>query len=485
MVRRGLTGGIFRLLSRSEIEAIHSASLQILQHVGLSVKSQKIFNVFKSGGTEIDEKKNLVRIPEHLVKECLNKAPHNVLLGGRNEENDIMLEDGRVHFGLGGSPNPYTLDVETGDFRVSTSEDVVRTTRLGDALPNISFVMSLGGAFDVPYETEWLHEASLMLRNTQKPIAYIAAGSEGAKYLLELAAAVRGGFEQLERRPPVLLFAEPLTPLVIPEINEAIIEFAKVKSPVAYVPGALPGASTPITLAGEHALCNAEILAGVVLTQLVRAGSPIVYGNNMSVIDMRTGNVCYGAPEWAMGKMMVGQLGEFYGLPTWGSGAGTDSKMPDAQAGAEAMMNICLSAAAGVNLVQNCGTVAHGASGSLEMGVICDEIINYVKRILTDVEVNDESLAVDLTRKVGPGGNFMAEKHTRTYLERGAILHPKLFNRQTISDWKARGQKSAREEAKEKVRQILKEHQVPALSKETTDQMDQILNRASQTMIKK
>ena len=119
------------------------------------------------------------------------------------------------------------------------------------------------------------------------------------------------------------------------------------------------------------------------------------------------------------------------------------------------------------------------------MGVIYDDIINYVKRILTDVEVNDESLAVDLTPKVGPGGNFMAEKHTRTYLERGAILHPKLFNRQTIPDWKARGQKSAREEAKEKVRKILKEHQVPALPKETTDHMDQILSRASQTMIKK
>jgi trimethylamine--corrinoid protein Co-methyltransferase len=232
MVRRGLTGGIFRLISGSEIEAIHSASLQILQHVGLSVKSQKIFNVFKSGGAEIDEK-NLVRIPEHLVKECLNKAPRNVLLGGRNEENDIILENGRVHFGLGGSPNPYTLDVETGDFRVSNSEDVVRTSRLGDALPNISFVMSLGGAFDVPFEIEWLHEASLMLRNTQKPIAYTASGSEGAKYLLELAAAVRGGFDQLERRPAVLLFSEPLTPLVMPEINEAIIEFAKVKSPVA------------------------------------------------------------------------------------------------------------------------------------------------------------------------------------------------------------------------------------------------------------
>ncbi len=485
MVRRGIRGGAIRPLSRSDIQAIDGASLEILDQVGVEVKSQRIIEVFRAGGAEVEPATSRVRIPEHLVKDSLSKAPRKIVLGGRTETNDIVLEGGRIYFGLGGTPTPYTLDIDSGEFRLSTSQDVIRTTILGDALPNMSFVMSLGGASNVPHEIAWLHEASLMLQNTEKPIVYAAAGAEGAKYLLSLAAAVTGGLEHLARRPIVTLFSEPITPLVIPEINEGVIEFAKARVPVAYAPGPMPGASAPITLAGEHAVCNAECLAGVVLAQLVSPGAPMLYGIHTSVIDMRTGSVCYGAPEWGLGWLIVGQLADYYHLPTFGSGGGTDSKCPDAQAGAEAFMNAYLNAAAGINLIHNCGTMAHGSSGSLEMGVICDEIVNYIQRLLIQIEVNDDTLAVDLIRRLGPGGHFMAEKHTRRYLEKGEILHPKLFNRQAIADWKARGQLSAREEAKLKVKKVLAEHKVPSLPKETTEQMDRILKEACEKMVRK
>jgi trimethylamine---corrinoid protein Co-methyltransferase len=484
MVKRGIRGGVFRPLSRSDIEAIHGASLEILEQVGLQVKSKVMVDVFKKGGADVEEKKGRVRIPEYLVKDSLSKVPSKVILGGRTEASDLVLEDGRAYFGLGGTPTPYTLDIESGDFRVSTSNDVVNATVLGDALPNISFVMSLGGASDVPHETAWLHETSLMLRNTEKPIVYAAAGAEGAKHLLAMGAAVAGGFDNLARRPIITLFSEPITPLVMPSINEAVIEFAKARVPVAYAPGPMPGASTPITLAGEHAVCNAECLAGVVLVQLVSPGAPVLYGIHTSVLDMRTGSVCYGAPEWGLGWLIVGQLAEYYGIPTFGSGGATDSKCPDAQAGVEAFMNAFLNVAAGINLIHNCGTIAHGSSGSLEMGVICDEIINYIQRLLMEIEISDETLAVDLIRRIGPAGSFMAEKHTRTHLGRGAILHPKLFNRQAIADWKAKGQLSTRDEARLKAKTILREHKAPALPSEVLQQIDQILGQASQTMTK-
>jgi trimethylamine--corrinoid protein Co-methyltransferase len=313
---------------------------------------------------------------------------------------------------------------------------------------------------------------------------YAAAGSEGAKYLLAIAAAVARGFDNLARRPIVTLFSEPITPLVMPSINEAVIEFAKARVPVAYAPGPMPGASTPITLAGEHAVCNAECLAGVVLVQLTSPSAPVLYGIHTSVLDMRTGSVCYGAPEWGLGWLIVGQLAEYYGLPTFGSGGATDSKCPDAQAGAEAFMNAFLNAVAGINLIHNCGTIAHGSSGSLEMGVICDEIISYIQRLLMEIEVSDEALAIDLIRRIGPAGSFMAEKHTRTHLDRGEILHPKLFNRQAIPDWKAKGQLSTREEARLKVKAILQEHKPLPLPSEVAQQIDQILKQASQTMMK-
>lgn len=337
----------------------------------------------------------------------------------------------------------------------------------------------------MPHEIAWLHEASLMLRNTEKPVVYAAAGAEGAKYLIAMAAAIAGGFDNLRRRPVITLFSEPITPLVMPSVNEAVVEFARARIPIAYVPGALPGAAAPITLAGLHAVCNAECLAGIVLAQLTSQGTPVLYGIHTGVLDMRTGNVCYGAPEWGLGWLIVGQLVDYYGIPTFGSGGATDSKCPDAQAGAEAFMNAYLNAAAGINFIHNCGTIAHGSAGSLEMGVICDEIINYIQRLLVDIEVNDETLAVDLIRRVEPGGSFMAEKHTRTYLERGAILHPKLFNRQAVAGWKAKGQLSTREEAKLKIRSILQDHKVAQLPREVTDQMDQILKQASLAMVKK
>jgi trimethylamine--corrinoid protein Co-methyltransferase len=436
--------------------------------------------VFKSGGAEVDAKSHL-RIPEHLVKDCLKKAPSRILLGGRAEEYDLPLGDNRVFFGLGGTPNPYTLDFESGEFRVSTTQDVVKNTIVGDALPNMSFIMSLAAASDIPPQTAWLHEASIMLRNTVKPIIYSAAGAEGARYLLAMAAAVVGGYENLARRPLVTLFGESITPLVMPAINEGVLEFARAKMPVAYVPGPMPGASSPITLAGEHVVCNAESLAGMVLTQLTNPGAPFLYGFNTSVIDMRTGSVCYGAPEWGLGWAMTAQLADYYSLPTFGSGGGTDSKSPDAQAGAEAFMNAYYNAVGGVSLVHNCGTVAHGAAGSLEMAVICDEIINYIQRLLTKVEVNDETLAVDLIRRLGPGGNYLSEKHTRAHINE--IYHPKLFNRQAIPAWKTKGGLTARDEARERVRTILREHKPPPLAKEVSDQIDNILKKASSTMI--
>ncbi|HUO43008.1 MAG TPA: trimethylamine methyltransferase family protein [Methylomirabilota bacterium] len=481
MAKQGLRGGTLRLLTNSDVNSIHSASLEILEQVGLQVQSQKIMDVFKAGGAEVDAAKSRVKIPEHLVKDSLKKAPAKITLAGRTEENDLLLGDNRVFYGLGGTPNPYTLDFETGEFRVSTSEDVVRNTIVGDALPNMSFIMSLAVASDVPPQVAWLHEASIMLKNTVKPIIYSASGAEGARYLLDMAAAVVGGYENLARRPLITLFSESITPLVMPAINEGVIEFAKAKSPVAYVPGPMPGASAPITLAGEHVVCNAESLAGMVLTQLTNPGTPFLYGFNTSVIDMRTGAVCYGAPEWGLGWAMTAQLAEYYSLPTFGSGGGTDSKSPDAQAGVEAFMNAYYNAVGGVSLVHNCGTVAHGSAGSLEMAVICDELINYIQRLLTKIEVNDESMALDLIRKVGPGGSYLAEKHTRAHINE--ILHPKLFNRQAIPAWKAKGKLTARDEAREKVRTILRDHKVPPLAKEVCDKFDRVLKSASTSMI--
>ena len=303
--------------------------------------------------------------------------------------------------------------------------------------------------------------------------------------MLEMAAAVVGGFDNLAHRPLVSLYAQPTTPLSMATMNEAMIEFAEARVPIVYAAAPMLGGSVPITLAGAHAICNAECLGGIVLSQLISPGTPFLFGVQTALLDMRTGSWCLGGPECSLGHLIVAQMAEYYRLPTFGSGGGIDSKYPDVQAGTEAFMSAFVNAAAGINLVHSSGHIAHALAGSLEMAVLCDEIFSYVERLLETIEVNEETLALGIIRRLGPGAHFMAEKHTRTHLEKGAVLFPKLFNRQGIPEWKAKGQLGAREQAKLKIRTILRDHKVPELPRETLSQIDRILAQASASMVKK
>ncbi|RLG49406.1 MAG: trimethylamine methyltransferase, partial [Thermoproteota archaeon] len=193
LLKRGLRGGYLKLLSNKELESIHMASLEVLEDTGMRCESEIILKAFREMGANVDEKEKNVKIPQHLVKEALGKAPSQFVLCGRLRENDILLEGSRVYFGLGGTPTPYIRDLETGEFRRPTKRDVADATKLGDALENIDFIMSIAGAFDVPYQAEYLHEFDAMFRNTSKPIVYSAPGYTTAKLVLEMAAAIAGG----------------------------------------------------------------------------------------------------------------------------------------------------------------------------------------------------------------------------------------------------------------------------------------------------
>ena len=223
MVQRGLKGGQLRLLTRKEARDIHLASLEVLEDVGMRSPSEKILRVFEEAGAEIDRKDRLVKIPQHLVEESLRKAPKEIVFCGRKPKNDILLEDGRIYFGLGGTPVPYIRDVETGEIRRPTKKDMADATRVGDALPNIKFIMSIAGAFDVPYQAEYLHEFEVLFNNTEKPILYSCPGTYAAQKILEMASTVVGGRDELQKRPILTLYAETVTPLAFSPTNENII----------------------------------------------------------------------------------------------------------------------------------------------------------------------------------------------------------------------------------------------------------------------
>ena len=484
MVQRGIKGGQLNLLSKADARSIHVSSLEVLEQVGIRSPSDRIIKVFEEAGADVDIKDRRVRIPQHLVEESLRKVPKELVFCGRNPKNDILLEDGRVYFGLGGTPTPYIRDVETGEMRRPTKKDVADATRVGDGLPNIKFIMSIAGAFDVPYQVEYLHEFEAMFNNTEKPILYSCPGAYEAKKVLEMASAISGGMDVLRKRPILTLYTETVSPLAFAKANENLIEFASAGVPYAIGPIPMLGATSPMTLAGTAVISNAESLAGLTLGQLVNPHTPVVYTCWATPMDPVTSRCSYGAPEFALGtSALCAAMARHYDLPSYGFGGCSDSKVPDAQAGAEAMMTSMMAGLCGVNLIHDHGYLAGGSIGSIEMAVICDEIIGMVSRLVGGIEVNDDTLAVDVIRAIGPEGHFMSHKHTLRHLQT-ELFFPKLFDKTSEVTWTKAGKKDIAAVSRERAKKIVKEHSPQSLPADVCEQLERIVRDAQGELTK-
>jgi trimethylamine--corrinoid protein Co-methyltransferase len=327
-------------------------------------------------------------------------------------------------------------------------------TRVGHALPNVDFIMALCTAGDAPKDQSFFHDYSAMLRNTTKPIVFSVVGRQATARILGMAAAACGGEAELRRRPLGMAMASAVSPLTVTELTEGVIDAVEFGVPIRYGVGPMMGGTGPTTVAGTLAQSLAETLFGLVLVQLVKPGAPVVLAPNTNVMDMATGQCTYASPEQNLGKMAVAQLGRFYRLPTWATGGGVESKLPDSEAAAQAMMGMLLCALAGVTFCQNLGTLASGMYGSMEQLLICDEIASMIKRILAGLRVTEDTLALDVIREVGHGKDFLTHAHTLGHF-RSDLFFPALFQRQSIDGWLARGARPIADVAHERVRAIL------------------------------
>lgn len=473
MAIRGPMGGMLRLIGEKQVEMIYQNALRVLEEVGILVKSEALLDVFASVGGRVNTKEQHVFIDRKFVNAALEAAPKCVVMSGRDPERDVVLEDRRVYFTFGGTPNAQIIDSETGEFRPSTLKDVGAATTLADSFESMSVIMSVVGGYDAPADCHYLHELTALFEHTTKPIIYPAPGAEMSKKALQIATAVAGGEEQMRNRPILSIYAEPTTPLSFTEANENIIEFARAGAPIICGPAAMSGATAPMTLPGNATVGLAENLASLVAAQSVRAGAPFILGPHCGIMDMRTMRFCYGAPELHMGWVVQTQIADYLNLPIFGMGGCNDSKSPDAQAGAEAAMSALMAALGGTNLVHNVATTAMGDAGCLEMIVISDDILGYVLRILKDIAVDEETLAFDVIRNVGPGGNYLSEMHTLDHFKENYV--PKIFDRTDLTTWVKQGRREAGEIARERAMEILKQHHPEPLRRETRREIDKIL----------
>jgi len=469
-----IEGTQFRVLSLNQIKKIHLATLEVLERTGVRIGCQEGFDLLREGGCKTEG--DVVHFPPHLVEWAINSAPSQVLLWNRLGNKKLALGGRNTYFGLG--PTLLNMiDLETGKRRAFKREDTANAAKVADALPNIDWVMGLGTISDVPPQYSDRFEFEAMVKNTSKPIVIWNYTKEGLKDSMEMASVVVGGKENLLKRPFLISYAEPISPLTGDRAaTEKLLLAAEYGVPIIHTPCIQSGASAPVTLAGALVIANAENLSSLVIAQLKKEGVPFLMGGVITIMDMRDAQMSYGAPELSLALSGFVDIAHYYGVPTWGTAGCSDSKLPDEQAAVEATFSSLFSMLSGANLVHDVGYLESGKTGALEMIVMVDEIIGYIKRIAQGIEVNEETLAVDIIKEVGAGGNFLAHSHTLRNF-RKELWQPDLSDRQTWSKWVEGGKKRMEDRTREKTQLILKTHTPAPLSSEAEEKIQEVINR--------
>jgi trimethylamine--corrinoid protein Co-methyltransferase len=461
-------------LSDGKKAALYEAALQILSQIGMRVLHDEGQAMMLAAGCTLDDN-GRVHVPAEVVARAQATAPAHVTLYDRTGAAALDVGGDNVYFGTG-SDLMYLFDLESGKRRLSSLADVATHGHLCDALPEIDFVMSGAWPNDVDQRYAYAEEFRAMVKATTKPLVMTAGGLDTVTVMWRLAGAVRGGEDELRARPYFVVYNQSSSPLEHPRESVDKLLFCADKGlPSIYCPAPLAGGTAPITTAGHIAQGLAEALFGLVLHQLRAPGAPIILGMGPAVLDMASAQSLYNAPEYLLGYAGIVEMIRWLGLPNWGYGGTTDSQVIDAQAGLEAGQLTMLSLLVGSNLNHDVGYLDFGLTGSFEQVVIMDEFIAETRRLLAGIEVNADTLALDVIAAAGPGGDFLSQRHTAKHLRSGQ-WRPTIINRLSYERWLADGGQDLREKARRRVLELLASHETPPLAADTVGQLDDIFN---------
>ena len=470
----------FEVLSKRDIQEIHAATLRVLGETGVKVYSEEAKKLLAEASCRLMD--DVVKISGSLVEECLRTVPKGFILYDREGNPALTIEGRKCYFGTGVT-NPNFLDIETGERRPTRVQDIEDAARISDYLPHIDWIMPLGSVQDVPKEVSDVYEFEAAVNHTTKPIVFICHDVKGVADVLQMAEAIAGGRQELEERPFIISYPEPTSPLVhTQKAADKLLYSAERGIPIIYTPCPMSGSTAPVTMAALLVQANAECLSGLVMAQLKRRGVPFVVGGVLTIMDMATANIAYGAPEMSLLLAGYADLAHYYRLPTWGTAGCSDSKLPDEQAAIEATFSSLVNSLAGLNLVHDPGFLEGALIGSLEMLVMTDEIAGMAKRFMRGIPVNEETLAEEAIHQVGPGGHFLAEVHTLKHF-RQEHWHPTLMDRQNYHSWMEDGGKSMGERVKHKVKEILKNHKPKPLPEKVRKQVRTIRERSEKERV--
>jgi trimethylamine--corrinoid protein Co-methyltransferase len=460
-------------LSDTQKQQIYDTALGILADIGMVVHHSEGEAVMLAGGCTRDDN-GLVRVPADVVEKARKTAPARFMVYDRAGE-PAMEVGGRNSYYGNGSDLMHLFDLDTRERRLATLADVTVAARLCDALPDIDFVMS--GAYPDGMEAQEAYPKQFraMIEATTKPLVMTAGGIDTVEPMWRMACEVRGGAESLRERPYFIMYNQPVSPLKHPfETVGKLLFCADRGIPSTCCPSPIAGGTAPITTAGQVTLGIAEALFGLVLHQLRSPAAPFVIGQGPNVLDMATAQSLYDAPEFVRAYACEVEMAKWLDLPNWGFSGHTDAQVIDAQAGMEADELTKLSMQLGSNLNHDVGYLDFGLTGSLEELVLVAEFIARNRVLLADIEVSPETLAVDVLAKVGPGGDFLGQRHTSRHM-RGSQWRPTLLNRMSHDRWLETGGLDVTEKARQKARELISTHHVPPLPGRLVARLDEII----------
>jgi trimethylamine--corrinoid protein Co-methyltransferase len=467
------------VLTGDQIQSVHQASLNVLSTIGLRIFDPSILDLLATFGAEVDYPKKIARIPAELVEDEVSKVPRSPTLYGRASRWNMPLQTGSLFSHPSGGMT-RVMDGETLNVREANLSDLERLVCLVDSLENLHCCTTIVSPSDVPSQCRDVHAAECVFRNTEKHAIVAPSTAKQLHYIAEICKHLAGGVEELRKKHILTCVISPTSPLAYStEATQMLRICAENGLPVSLLPTPLAGATSPVTLAGTLVQQNAEILGGNVVVQLLAPKTIVTYSPRPMALDMRTGVPVYGGVEYGIMSACAVQLARRYGFPTDVAGFGTNSKVLDEQSAFERTINALAAAQAGANVLDGAGLLEHDLTASAEQLVIDNEILGLIKRTLSGINLDKENLAVDVIRRVGHEGNFLAERHTLDHF-RSEHYVPTLCDRRTRIQWERMGARDIVKAAREKMHNLLEHHTPPTLDHDTLLQIRALVRQSEQ-----
>lgn len=466
----------FQILTGDQIQQIYFAALDVLEISGARIFHEEALELFTNSDAVVNET-HRVRIPTAMVEQALGSCPSKSNLTGRNGKRSIKLQKNEVAFGSGADAR-FVYDRKSGERRKSTFADVEAAARIVDYLPRLDFCMSHGLVSDAPNaKTYDRHQFLAMVKNCTKPLVVTSVDADGLKDQWEMACLIRGGEKEFRLSPLFATYIRSDSPLM--STNETVdkLLFATEKGiPAIFTPCSILGVTAPASIAGVLVQTLADALFTAVLCCLKKPGMPLLLGGIQTAMAQDKKTLSYGSPELHLTSAAMTEIYKWLGLLSSSAGGCTDAKLVDEQAASESVMSLYNNLLAGTNLIHQIGCLDGGLTGSLSSLVMCDEIIGMIQQIGKGIQVTDETLALDILKEVGPGGEFLSHDHTYDHWKEW--FRPTIIDRSNFEAWSDAGSKTYNDRLEPEVDRILASHAPEPLDENLVQEMKKIINLA-------